>query len=772
MSSIFGKDRQFMSDLELEVASFVDLPLRPGDNSPDSHRRYAGDLEIPNNLPINRIGEKPRSPNPQSSHHSHMHSAPADHFQDNLKHLIDITPQHSRPGSYVTKPVSSMQQNGPNAIPYSTPQVPIPSVQPMHFDDTDGGQLFDNLEDALGPIRDTNKLPDPLQPDFPPINPMIHQKHSTSVKSLKTIGRELESASNFANAPFTGAGGSGGVGYGGGFHSETLPIKHSSHHYQPKLFAPTAQQQNTMMEITETVPLKNFRRDRGGGGENEVIDEDDEDDRHTHISMATSVVSTIPLSTDPSATKTISALYAMLTIIAGAVIATRGVMSDVILHEEYNDMFAGYMFAMGSLACLYLCASASYSRRQSNAPVDHHNGSIYICVGLFVFCIGSLTHSGMVVAETFQYSEEGACMVNIRLIHLGLRVLFQVAQLFVLLLHSKVCIQGCVGLARFFIAHIIATDFFLWFILSVKETQESIVANIPRHFHNIRLACERNFANSFTDLEEESTPILFPMAVAYCVVAGCIMGIMWENVGKNYAIEHREESQEEHDKQLEFKCKDGVMGVMWGSLAVASSVCVLVLYVFFSTDIHITQYVISVYQGFNGVWLGIMILLLPIALCTLKRHRKQDHYHNTLNKPILIVTTCGAFAYCVLNIMAALLELLTSRSYSSIACVGSYSLQAVETAFQTVYLLDGLRRCPRRKRKKPSKSFVIFFLLVNITLWITIIFELKESSLNPFPEEFYGILNWQIILHFIGPIASLYRFHSVCCLIDVWKFAY
>ena len=62
---------------------------------------------------------------------------------------------------------------------------------------------------------------------------------------------------------------------------------------------------STMMEITETVPLKNFRRDRGGGGENEVIDEDDEDDRHTHISMATSVVSTIPLSTDPSATKTI-----------------------------------------------------------------------------------------------------------------------------------------------------------------------------------------------------------------------------------------------------------------------------------------------------------------------------------------------------------------------------------------------------------------------------------------------------------------------------------
>ena len=33
----------------------------------------------------------------------------------------------------------------------------------------------------------------------------------------------------------------------------------------------------------------------------------------------------------------------MLLIIAGVVVATRGIMSDVILHEEYNDMFAGYM---------------------------------------------------------------------------------------------------------------------------------------------------------------------------------------------------------------------------------------------------------------------------------------------------------------------------------------------------------------------------------------------------------------------------------------------
>ena len=58
MSSIFGKDKQFMSDMDLEVASFVDLPLKPGDNSPESFRPYAAELDIPNNLPINRISDK------------------------------------------------------------------------------------------------------------------------------------------------------------------------------------------------------------------------------------------------------------------------------------------------------------------------------------------------------------------------------------------------------------------------------------------------------------------------------------------------------------------------------------------------------------------------------------------------------------------------------------------------------------------------------------------------------------------------------------------
>ena len=211
---------------------------------------------------------------------------------------------------------------------------------------------------------------------------------------------------------------------------------------------------------------------------------------------------------------------------------------------------------------------------------------------------------------------------------------------------------------------------------------------------------------------------------------------------------------------------------MAGSFAIMASISVLVLWIMFSNDRSLYDYLVSIYQAYNAAWLILLIFLFPLATAALKRHKKQDHYHNSLNRPILVVCTTGTFAYCILNIMSATVLLLSKFSWVAVATLSGYSVHAVETAFQTVYLLDGLRRCPRKKRKPPSKSFVLFFLLVNVSMWITIIFELKETALNPLQEDFYGIINWQVLIHFVGPIASLYRFHSVCCFLDVWKFAY
>ena len=84
----------------------------------------------------------------------------------------------------------------------------------------------------------------------------------------------------------------------------------------------------------------------------------------------------------------------------------------------------------------------------------------------------------------------------------------------------QVCIQSWNGLARLVLAHVIAANFLMWFKITLKETLESIVVNVPRHYHNIRMFCERNYANSFTDMEEVNkfSAIFVRRQVMYTVI--------------------------------------------------------------------------------------------------------------------------------------------------------------------------------------------------------------------------------------------------------------
>ena len=191
-----------------------------------------------------------------------------------------------------------------------------------------------------------------------------------------------------------------------------------------------------------TPPPPEMEPPMGGGGYGYGLDTltrggPIEDDRRSHFSVATSVVSTVPLSTQPAATKTMSGLYALLLIMLGVAVTTGDIVSRRSYDPKYADYYAMYVFGAGTLAALYLCLACIYGKRRGDAPIDHHNGSIYIRIGAAVFCLGSLAHSAIILAETFQYQEN--CFIYARLGSISLRALFQVTQLFVVLIHSKVC---------------------------------------------------------------------------------------------------------------------------------------------------------------------------------------------------------------------------------------------------------------------------------------------------------------------------------------------
>ena len=121
----------------------------------------------------------------------------------------------------------------------------------------------------------------------------------------------------------------------------------------------------------------------------------------------------------------------------------------------------------------------------------------------------------------------------------------------------------------------------------------------------------------------------------------------------------------------------------------------------------------------------------------------------------------------------------------------------VETAFQTMFILDASRRSaatPDHIRKKPGRELVTFLLVSNLAMWAINTLEKSRAESHPLQLHFYGLWAWTIITHVSMPLgeekeeeikalsiilklqfsfsAIFYRFHSTVCLCDIWKRAW
>ena len=189
---------------------------------------------------------------------------------------------------------------------------------------------------------------------------------------------------------------------------------------------------------SETIPLRQFG-----------LDDVAEDRRTLNSTTALSVVSgSMPRimagpfqqphwlaanSYAPPASKSVSALYAMLFALIGVVLLSAKVFTSTHMRDLYIDIFAVYMFSFGLLACVYLCLANLLSRKSSctasnynpissshggaldqpqvmdnsgtsgaNVVFDHSNGSCYSKMALFLFFLSSFAHIVLNVIENLQ----------------------------------------------------------------------------------------------------------------------------------------------------------------------------------------------------------------------------------------------------------------------------------------------------------------------------------------------------------------------------------
>lgn len=93
---------------------------------------------------------------------------------------------------------------------------------------------------------------------------------------------------------------------------------------------------------------------------------------------------------------------------------------------------------------------------------------------------------------------------------------------------------------------------------------------------------------------------------------------------------------------------------------------------------------------------------------------------------------------------------------------------------QTSFIVDGLRRasnCRETRQKKPGREVVVFLVITNAAMWVTMTFEVT-AYLHDDRYEFYGRVLWSILGHVWLPLMMFYRFHASACLADMWKYCY
>lgn len=81
----------------------------------------------------------------------------------------------------------------------------------------------------------------------------------------------------------------------------------------------------------------------------------------------------------------------------------------------------------------------------------------------------------------------------------------------------------------------------------------------------------------------------------------------------------------------------------------------------------------------------------------------------------------------------------------------------VETAFQTMFILDASRRSaatPDHIRKKPGRELVTFLLVSNLAMWAINTLEKSRAESHPLQLNFYGLWAWTIITHVSMPLGE------------------
>ncbi|CAJ1081466.1 proton channel OTOP3-like [Xyrichtys novacula] len=462
---------------------------------------------------------------------------------------------------------------------------------------------------------------------------------------------------------------------------------------------------------------------------------------------------------------------------------------------------------------------------------DHHAGGIPVTSVLMVFAAFSLL---LYVCRIGYFINTRECKPAAEVLSPFIEAPFLILQTYLLWAHSKDCIQKLKISSRSGLMVILSADLLLWLNavtedtiheemeldkqgslhLSVKNSSLTQVPD-PAGFANSTLC--RCSASASCLAFRKAIEILYPFHLEYYLMVGCMIYVMWKNVGR------RMSPSEPHVAQkltLNVVYEGGIFyGLVFGGLVLLTGIIIFILYQVYVSRPHLHHTAFLLFYAYHLVVLPVMSLcsLAGMLIHTLERRASEGGHNPTrsLDVTLLLAAALGQLALSYFSLVAAL-AVGTEGPLGDLDL--SYSLLSLlELILQNIFIIKGLHRHPsllaktREKRWsnifKPKKKFTdsvqeekktdlsllegktssavqkhdgkktwkktaiqelcAFLILSNVMLWIIPAFGVHPQFENGFGKRFFGFSAWFVLVNLVQPLGVFYRMHSVGALMEL-----
>ncbi|KAK2820109.1 hypothetical protein Q5P01_023068 [Channa striata] len=520
----------------------------------------------------------------------------------------------------------------------------------------------------------------------------------------------------------------------------------------------------------------------------------------------------------PSRRRMVTGLLGLNVFLLGAaLVAGQAFNPSGLKHEEPQ----AFILLLLGVSLIWMFWYLLWARKQPGISPhkDHHAGGITVTLVLILFAAVSLLLS---IFRT-------GYLITMR----GYRLLIS-SQTYLLWAHSKDCIHKHKLFTRVGLMLILSADLLLWLnavtedtihaeIEQEKEDRDGSGNVTSAEADDSRLAgnstlCQCS-ASAACLVFRKGFEILYPFNIEYYLMAGCMVYVMWKNVGRRVSPGHRHETQK---VTLRIVYKGGIIyGLVFGSLVLVAGVTIFVLYQVWVTHRQLRLTAFLIFYGFHLAVMPVMCLcsLAGMLVYRLERRALEGGHNPTrsLDVLLLMAAALGQLALSYFSLVAAL-AVGTSGLLGDLDL--SYSLfSLLELILQNIFIIEGLHRHPNRRSKKKQKrmstvfklrkkvptqeerktemsllegntsappavqqrarnpnpwtkrvmqELCAFLILSNIMLWVIPAFGVHPQFENGLGKQFFGFTAWFIMVNLGQPLSVFYRMHSVGALMELF----